>query len=126
MPAPGAGLSTVDEKVERGAAKLEELSRKAARAGGVKARLAEPLAEDAEFLRKLKPSLIAARVRGEAPTVEEPTRAPAPAVPPRPARKPSGPRSAGPNPLAVAAAMFALGILLAHVVDWLGSRYPRA
>jgi hypothetical protein len=120
-------MSAADEKVERGADKLEELSRRAARAGGVKAKLAEPLAEDAEFLRKLKPSLIAARARGEAPTDGEPTQV----VPPQPAaphgskpHKPSG--GAGPSPFVVFGAMLVLGIVLAHVVDWLGSRYPRS
>jgi hypothetical protein len=119
-------MSAADEKVERGADRLEELSRRAARAGGVKAKLAEPLAEDAEFLRKLKPSLIAARARGEAPTDGEPTQV----VPPQPAA-PHGPKprksgGAGPSPFVVFGAMLVLGIVLAHVVDWLGSRYPRS
>lgn len=124
-------MSTADEKVERGAAKLEELSRKAARAGGVKAKLAEPLAEDAEFLRKLKPSLIAARARGDAPTDGEPTKV----VPPARAPGSPGPErdgserrapSRGPSPYVVIAAFFVVGIVLAHVVDWLGARYPRS
>jgi hypothetical protein len=113
---------TLDDRIERGADRLAELSRRAARAGGVKARLAGPLAHDAEFLRKVKPSLIAARARGEAPT-DEPPPAPAAGTPPpdpRPKR-----RRSGPNPLAVAAAMLVLGILLAHAVEWLGARYPR-
>jgi len=54
--------------VERGAAFLEQLSRKVAADGGLAARFAEPLAEDAVFLRKLKPSLVAARLRGDAST----------------------------------------------------------
>jgi hypothetical protein len=57
-----------DQLVERGAAFLEKLSRKAASEGGIAAKLAEPLGEDADFLRKLKPSLVMARIRGEAPT----------------------------------------------------------
>ena len=34
--------------------------------------IAKPLAEDAAFLRKLKPSLMVARAKGEAPTNEKP------------------------------------------------------
>jgi hypothetical protein len=123
-------MSAVDDKIERGAGKLEELSRKAARAGGVKAKLAEPLAEDAEFLRKLKPSLIAARARGDAPTDGEPTQVVPPAAPGRPSPERGGShrgaaRSGGPSPYVVIAAFLALGIVLAHVVDWLGARHPR-
>src|SRR6266545_1923662 len=66
--APGQTMTKADLIVERGAALLEDLSRKMAAEGGFAAKLAEPLAEDAVFLRKLKPSLVAARLRGEAPT----------------------------------------------------------
>lgn len=114
-------MSFVDDKVDCGADKLEKLSRKAARAGGIKAKLAAPLAEDAAFLRKLKPSLIAARARGEAPTDDAPTQASWPLPPPRPAKNSSG----GPSPFVVVAALFAVGMVLARVVDWLGQRYPR-
>jgi hypothetical protein len=121
-------MSGIDEKVERGADKLERLSKTAAQAGGFKAKLAQPLAEDAEFLRKLKPSLIAARAKGNAPTDGEATQvsAPEPAPSTKKARKPKqagGGR--GPNPFVVIGAMLALGMILAHVVDWLGHRYPR-
>jgi hypothetical protein len=123
-------MSAVDDKVERGAEKLEELSRAAARAGGFKAKLAKPLAEDADFLRKLKPSLIAARARGRAPTDERPAPVAAPGVAQQPRRR-SQPRQpgkpgGGPNPFAVIVAAFAVGAVLAHVLDWLGHRYPRA
>lgn len=117
-------MSPVDDIVDRGADKLEELSRKAARAGGVAAKLAQPLAEDAEFLRKLKPSLIAARARGRAATDGEPTQSGEPVAPPPPkgeAKRAGG----GPNPLVVVVALFALGVALARVVDWLGHRHPR-
>jgi len=116
-------MSAVDDKVERGAEKLEELSRAAARAGGFKAKLAKPLAEDADFLRKLKPSLIAARARGEAPTDGQPGPVTVPTVEraPKPKRQPGQ----GPNPVLVIVAAFAIGAVIAHVVDWLGHRYPR-
>ena len=58
-------MSKGDQLIERGAARLEELSRNAAAKGGLSAKLADELAEDAAFLRKLKPSLIAARARGQ-------------------------------------------------------------
>ena len=114
-------MSVVDDRLDRGAAKLEDLSRRAAEAGGVKAKLAQPLAEDAELLRQLKPSRIAARVRGSEPTDGVPS-----ATAPAPAGSRPGESGDGPNPLLVVAALFALGVLLAHVVDWLGDRYPRA
>ena len=50
-----------DALMDRGAAKLQHLSQRAATSGGVVSKLAEPLAEDAALLRRMKPSLIAAR-----------------------------------------------------------------
>jgi hypothetical protein len=120
-------MSAVDDKVERGAEKLEELSRAAARAGGFKAKLARPLAEDADFLRKLKPSLIAARARGRAPTDGRPAPVAAPVVEQQSTRRSQpGESGKGPNPFVVIVAAFAVGAVLAHVLDWLGHRYPRA
>src|SRR5687768_5183589 len=69
-----------DAIVESGARKLDELSRKAAARGGLAGKLADELADDASFLRKLKPSLIVARAKGDAPKDAEPgtpVRAPA-------------------------------------------------
>ena len=118
-------MNKVDLLVERGADRLEEFARKAAANGGAGAKLAESLADDAAFLRKLKPSLIAARARGEAPTHREPTATPvapqAPQLPKRPKR--SG--KTGPNPLVVAGVAFAAGVLLAKVIDWRGHAHPR-
>ena len=56
-----------DKAVEGGADKLDALADKAAAKGGVAGKLADELAEDASFLRKLKPSLIVARAKGRAP-----------------------------------------------------------
>ena len=64
-------MTTGDQKVESAANKLQQLANQMAGEGGVKAKLAEPLAEDADFIRKLKPSLIKARAKGEAPTSAE-------------------------------------------------------
>ena len=54
-----------DALVERASQRLRRLSEKAAARGGLAAKLAGPLAEDAAFVRKLKPSLIKARAKGQ-------------------------------------------------------------
>jgi hypothetical protein len=59
-----------DQLIERGADRLQELARTVRAKGGFAAKFADELAEDAEFLRKLKPSLIAARARNEPPKAE--------------------------------------------------------
>jgi hypothetical protein len=111
-----------DEAVESGADKLEELSDKAAAKGGVTAKLAPELAEDAAFLRKLKPSLIVKRARGELPKNAEPGAG-------RPVHAPSGPQhprpKKGPNALVVVGAAFGAGMLLAKIIDWRGHAHPR-
>jgi hypothetical protein len=129
-------VSAVDQLVERGAERLEALSRRFAHENGVKAKLAHELADDAAFLRKLKPSLIAARARGgdapaEIPTEpkrDEPPSAPSGAQVSERRRKPRKPRkraSGGPNPFVVAGAAFAAGIVLAKWIDWRGHAHPR-
>jgi hypothetical protein len=114
-----------DATIERAADKLQEAARKAAAAGGLKAKLAEPLAEDAAFVRKLKPSLIAARAKGQAPTNQQPgTDVVVPSGPqlgPRPPREGGG----GPNPFLIVGLALAAGILLAKIVDWRGHAHPR-
>lgn len=118
-------MTRADLLVERGAERLQELARKAAgRGDGIGEWLAGELTEDAAFLRKLKPSLIVARARGERPAAP-PASAPAPPQatrPEKPKRKRSG---GGPSPLVVVGAAFAAGILLAKVVDWRGHAHPR-
>ena len=57
---------TADQKVERAAKKLQQLANQLAGEGGLKAKLAQPLAEDADLIRKMKPSLIKARAKGAA------------------------------------------------------------
>jgi hypothetical protein len=115
-----------DRAVELAAEKLEALARKAAAKGGLVGKAANELAEDAAFLRKLKPSLIAARAKGEvphdgsasAPTAVRPIALPEPRLE-RPARK------GGPNPFAVAGAAFGIGTLLAKAIDWRSHAHPR-
>ena len=119
---------TADQTVERAANKLRQLAGQMASEGGIKAKLAQPLAEDADFIRKMKPSLIKARAKGEAPTNQQPGQAPvAPSSPQlgaraNPKKKPAG---FGPNPWLIAGAALAAGIFLAKWVDWRGYAYPR-
>lgn len=114
-----------DRAVESGADKLEQLSGKAAAKGGVAAKLADELADDARFLRRLKPSLIVGRAKGRLPKNAEPGTAPARPV--APAGPQHGPRDEkkGPNPFAVAGGAFAAGTLLAKLIDWRGHAHPR-
>jgi hypothetical protein len=114
---------TADQTVERAANKLQQLANDLAGEGGVKAKLAEPLAEDADFIRKLKPSLIKARAKGEAPMNQQPGKA---TVSPttRPKRKRRG-GGGGPNPLLIVGAALVAGIVLAKWIDWRGHAHPR-
>jgi hypothetical protein len=117
-------MTKADHAVERGAERLQELSsRAAARGDGVGEWLAEELANDAAFLRKLKPSLIAARVRGQAPGNPEPSAPSSPQLGPRPKKRRRGGK--GPPPIAVVGAALVAGVLLAKVLDWRGHAHPR-
>ena len=124
-------MSKADLLVERGADRLEALARKAAAKGGFGAKLADELAEDAAFLRKLKPSLIKARAKGRAPITRASDREPeAPSAPqitaPRPKPKAKRrPRGRGPNPFLVAGVALAAGIAIAKVIDSRGHAHPR-
>lgn len=105
-----------DAILEKGAERLQELSDRAAATGGTAAKLAKPLAEDAALLRRLKPSLVAARIKGDAPTDLEPgsgaTVAPVS-------------HGKGPSPFLVIGAALAGGIVLAKILDWRGHAHPR-
>lgn len=117
-------MTTADQKVESAANKLQQLANDLAGGGGLKAKLAEPLAEDADLIRKMKPSLIKARAKGEAPTNQKPGRAPiAPSSPQLGKRPKQG--GGGPNPWLVVGAALAAGILLAKWIDWRGHAHPR-
>jgi len=124
-------MSKADLLVERGADRLEGLSRKAAAKGGFAAKFADELADDAAFLRRLKPSLIKARAKGHAPIARASDREPeAPSAPQitAPRRKPKAKkrrRSGGPNPFVVAGVALAAGIAIAKVIDWRGHAHPR-
>jgi hypothetical protein len=121
-------MTTADQKVEHAANKLQQLARTFAGEGGVKAKLAEPLAEDADFIRKLKPSLIRARARGEAPTSQEPGKAPLPPSPPSPPsqrKRSKKKRGGGATPFVVVGVALVAGIALAKWIDWRGHAHPR-
>jgi hypothetical protein len=120
-----SALDQLDQTIDRAADKLQELAQKAAGQNGLKGKLAEPLAEDAAFLRKLKPSLIAARARGDAPTVEKPASTTATPVAPASGPKPKKPNGGGPNPWLVVAGALVAGVVLAKVIDWRGHAHPR-
>jgi len=113
--AAGEEMTKGDALVEKGATRLQRLANQAARTGGFRSRLSQPPAEDAAFLRKLKPSLMVARAKGKAPTDQEPEKT----VSPRPRRR------GGANPVLVVGLALAAGIALAKIVDWRSHAYPR-
>ncbi len=128
-------MTKADLLVERAADRLQQLANSNAGQGGLKDKLAAELAEDATFLRKLKPSLIVARAQGRAPTDQKPG-TPAPDVPPpsgpsgpqlgaRPGKKQGGDAGGGPNPFVVIGAALFAGIVLAKAIDWRGHAHPR-
>ena len=120
-------MTKADLVVERSAQRLQHLAdTAAARGDGVGEWLAEELRNDATFLRKLKPSLIKARAKGQAAKSPEPE-APSPSAPsgpqlgkrPRKKRRKSG--KGRPPPIAIVGAAFVAGIVLARVIAWRGS-----
>ena len=127
-------MSGADQKVDRLADKLQAFANRSAGEGGMKAKLAEPLAEDAQFLRQLKPSLIKARAKGEAPTNQRPGEGRVAPSTPQLGKRPKAPRNSdnggggkggGPNPWLVAGVCLAAGIFLAKWIDWRGHAHPR-
>ncbi len=119
-------MTAGDKAIEKSAQKLDALADRTAADGGLKGKIADELADDAAFLRKLKPSLMVARARGELPVDDEPGAATrhSPSGPQLGPRS-SGGRSGGPNPFVVVGAMAATGVLLAKLVDWRGHAHPR-
>ena len=113
-----------DQAIQAVADRLERLVANAHRAGGVKAKVADKFAGDPEFLRKLKPSLIAARAKGKTPredTARRPTAPPGPQL----ERPPSAKRRGGVSPWLVVGGAFAAGYLAAKVIDWRSHAHPR-
>jgi hypothetical protein len=125
-------MTTADDKIERLADRLQAFATRSAAEGGTKGKLARPLAEDAAFVRKLKPSLIKARARGEAPTDQPPSTdgAVAPSGPqlgrrPKQKARRSGGGGGGPNPWLVMGVCLAAGIFVAKWIDWRGHAHPK-
>ena len=116
---------TADQTVERAAAKLQQLANQFAAEGGLKSKLAQPLAEDADLIRKMKPSLIKARAKGEAPTNQKPGRPTLAPSSPQLSKRPKPKDSGGPNPWLVVGVAVAAGIVLAKWIDWRGHAHPR-
>lgn len=119
--------SKADQLIDRAADSVRKFADRAATEGGLAAKLAEPLAEDAAFIRKLKPSLIIARAKGQAPT-NQPAGSGAPAAPTAPqlgARPKPKRKGGGPNPLLIVGAALVAGIVIAKVIDWRGHAHPR-
>jgi hypothetical protein len=117
--------SKADETVEKAADKLQDAAERVAGEGGLRARLGDELADDAAFVRKLKPSLMAARAKGEAPTAGTPGEGVVAPSGPQLGRRPKPDAGSGPNPFLVMGIAFAVGILLAKVIDWRGHAHPR-
>jgi hypothetical protein len=119
-------MTKADAAVDSAADKLDRFVQNARTSGGVKGKVGQALSDDPDFLRKLKPSLIKARAKGDAPT-DEPaggTRS-APSGPqlsrPKP---PKRKRSGGPSPWLVIGAALAGGYVLAKMIDWRGHAHP--
>lgn len=102
------------------AAKAESASERLAGNGGLKGKLAAELADDAVFLRRLKPALIKRRLRGDTPAV------PPPAAPsgPQLGERPKAGRG-GAAPFLVVGAALVLGVAAARLIDWRGHAHPR-
>ena len=86
----------------------------------LKSKLEQELAEDRLFLRKLTPSLVVARVRGQR---TEPAAPRAPQLPPR--RSGNESPAGGPNPFLLLGIAFVTGVALAKWLDWRGHAHPR-
>jgi hypothetical protein len=118
-------MNKADELIDRAADRLQGFANEAAGEGGLKAKIAEPLADDAALLRRMKPSLIRARIKGEAPTNLSPAHGAVAPPEPQLGERPKSPGGAGPNPFVVIGIAFATGIILAKLIDWRGHAHPR-
>lgn len=112
-------MTRADQALEHAADTLETFVRESQRQGGLKAKVGDAFAEDPEFLRKLKPSLIAARAKGQSPP-PPPAQEPAPVPPPAPAGTKSGP-----SPWLVLGVALVAGYAIAKVIDWRGHAHPK-
>ena len=107
-------MSALDTLADR----AQAASKRLAGQGGIKSKLAGELAEDADFLRKLKPSLMAKRAKGEAPVDATP-------VTPLPQPAQTKRTDGGPSPFLVIGVALVAGVALAKWIDWRGHAHPR-
>jgi hypothetical protein len=112
-------MTKTDQALDSTADKVAAFVRDARSAGGLKGKLGDALADDPEFIRKLKPSLIKARATGRRP-VEPAPRAPSGPQVERPKTK-----RGGPSPWLVVGVAFAAGYVLAKSIDWRSHAHPR-
>ena len=117
-PADEEMTTKADQLVDRAADHLQQMADSAASEGGLAAKFAQPLADDAAFLRKLKPSLIKARAKGRAPKNQQPAHGTVHSS----GRKTK--RPGGPSPFIFVGLAFAGGILLAKIIDWKNDANP--
>jgi hypothetical protein len=115
----------LDETLDTAADRLQTFVQRSRREGGLKAKLGEAFEGDPAFLRKLKPSLIAARARGERPGADGHRSSAAQPVEPEPPRVSPSRKGGGPSPWLVLGAAFAVGVLTARVIDWRSHAHPR-
>ena len=128
-------MTALDQKVDQWADALQRRADKAAANGGSTEKLAQLLADDAAFLRKLKPSLMRARLKGQAPTNQKPTQGTVsptgPQLGDRPEPTMSKKSDGGPNAFVVVGAAlvvgaaFVVGVFVAKWIDWRGHAHPR-
>jgi hypothetical protein len=93
-------------------------------------KLSAELADDARFIRKLRPELIKKRVQGEAPTDTPPTDTAPTEIKQAPSgpqlgKRPKAKKTGGPNPFLVVGVALLTGVALAKWLDWRGHAHPR-
>lgn len=113
-------MNKADEIVEQGAERLDETAETLAARESVAVKPAQPLAEDADFFSKLKPSLVEDGLRPGTPAEQKPTH-PTAAEP-----SAAGGDNKGRHPLAVIGAAAAAGLFLAKFLDWRSHAHPRS
>jgi hypothetical protein len=118
-------MTKADQIVDQAATRLQELADRAAAEGGLTAKIAQPIADDAAFLRKLKPSLIAKRLKGDAPTNQKPAQGIVASSDPLSGNRKRPTAKGGPGPWLVLGAALVAGIMVAKVVDWRSHAHPR-
>jgi hypothetical protein len=117
-------MTKVDELVDRSANRLQQAAERTAGQPGYKAKLSDELADGAAFVRKLKPSLMVARAKGDAPTNQMPGEGVVMPLAPGPEERTKRGRR-GPSPWLIVGAALAIGILVAKIIDWRGYAHPR-